>query len=177
MAAGRFLNTLRVVATPGNRQRGLILAGTTTIPCALGRAGITRTKREGDGAAPAGTFGLTAVLYRTDRGPRPATGLPVTAIARNSGWCDDPGARAYNRPVELPYPASAENMWRDDRLYDVVVVIDFNLDHPHSGAGSAIFLHIATPDFSPTAGCVAVSPGAMRRLLPRLGPSTVIDIR
>ena len=85
--------------------------------------------------------------------------------------------RRYNRPVRLPYPARHERLWRDDRLYDVVVVLDYNLARPRPGAGGAIFLHIATPDFSPTAGCIALQPDAMRRLLALVGPRTAIDVR
>ena len=92
------------------------------------------------------------------------------------GWCDDPGDRSYNRPVRLPYPASHEAMWRDDHLYDVVVVLDYNLAKPQPGAGSAIFLHLATEAFGPTAGCVAVSLETMRRILFRSAPGTALVI-
>lgn len=175
--AGHFLRELIVrTAAGGARFHGLLVAGGTTVPCALGRTGLTAAKREGDGGTPRGTYRLTAVLYRPDRGPRPRSSLPVLPIAPSSGWCDDPRDHAYNQPVELPYPASAEHLWRDDHLYDVVIVLDYNMHPAREGAGSAIFLHIATPDFSPTAGCVAVSPAALRRLLPRLGPATTIRI-
>jgi L,D-peptidoglycan transpeptidase YkuD (ErfK/YbiS/YcfS/YnhG family) len=117
------------------------------------------------------------VLYRPDRLRRPDTALPVAAIRRESGWCDDPQDRRYNRPVRLPYAASHEELWRSDHLYDLLVVLDFNLLRPRRGAGSAIFLHLAAPGFAPTAGCVAVTEQIMRRILARAGPGTVIDIR
>lgn len=166
-----------VVPAAGDTRRGMLLAGSLHVPCALGRTGIARRKREGDGGTPAGSFGLVAVLYRPDRGPRPRTSLSVTAIAPDSGWCDDPRCPAYNQPVRLPFAGSHEHLWRGDRLYDVVVVTDYNLAPAIPGAGSAIFLHIAHEDFAPTEGCVAVSPVAMRRLLPRLSPRTRIVIR
>jgi L,D-peptidoglycan transpeptidase YkuD (ErfK/YbiS/YcfS/YnhG family) len=143
----------------------------------LGRAGITGAKREGDGATPRGRFRLLAAMYRPDRLPRPLTYLPLSAIRPDSGWCDDPTDRAYNQPVRLPYAANHEELWRADHLYDVVIVLDYNIRPAIPGAGSAIFLHLATPDYAPTAGCVAVSPKTMHRLLPRLGTETVIDIR
>ncbi len=169
----------RMVVAPvaGNRQRGLLVAGPLRAPCALGRAGTRIGKREGDGATPVGRFGLVNVFYRTDRVPRPATRLPAVPIRPDLGWCDDPADRRYNRPVRLPYPASHERLWRADRLYDVVIVLDYNLAHPRAHAGSAIFLHLAAPDFSPTAGCIAVTPATMRRLLALVGPDTVIDAR
>jgi L,D-peptidoglycan transpeptidase YkuD (ErfK/YbiS/YcfS/YnhG family) len=177
MTAGASLRQILVVPDRGHAVCGTLVAGTLHAACALGRSGTRKAKREGDGATPAGSFGLVAVLYRPDRGPRPLTRLPVTAILENSGWCDDPVDRAYNREVRLPHPARHERLWRQDRLYDVIVVIDCNLAHPIPGKGSAIFLHLAQEDFASTQGCIAVAPETMARLLPRLAPETVIDIR
>jgi L,D-peptidoglycan transpeptidase YkuD (ErfK/YbiS/YcfS/YnhG family) len=177
MSAAAILSEIVVVPAPGDRRRDMILAAGLTARCALGRTGIAQRKREGDGATPAGSFRLVAVLYRPDRVRRPRTALPVTAIDPDSGWCDDPTDRAYNQPVRLPYAAGHERLWRADRLYDVVVVLDYNLSPAIPGAGSAIFLHIARENFAPTEGCVAVAPETMRRLLPRLGPRTQIVIR
>jgi L,D-peptidoglycan transpeptidase YkuD (ErfK/YbiS/YcfS/YnhG family) len=168
----------RILVCPAtsDRTRGFVLAGTIEAPCALGRAGTRSTKREGDGATPMGSFRLRAVLYRADRLPRPRTHLPVTAVHKDSGWCDDPNDRAYNRPVRLPFAAGHEHLWREDHLYDVIVVIDYNLAPVRRGAGSAIFLHLAREDFAPTEGCVAVSRETMLRLLPHLAPQTTIEI-
>jgi L,D-peptidoglycan transpeptidase YkuD (ErfK/YbiS/YcfS/YnhG family) len=166
-----------LVASTRSRQHGLVVAGSFSAACALGRAGIGRMKREGDGTTPAGRFRIAVVLYRPDRVPRPATLVPVASIGPDSGWCDDPADRAYNRPVDVPYPGRYERLWRHDHLYDLVAVLDFNLLHPKRGAGSAVFVHIARPDFAPTEGCVAMGVGAMRRLLARTGPHTFIDIR
>jgi L,D-peptidoglycan transpeptidase YkuD (ErfK/YbiS/YcfS/YnhG family) len=160
-----------------DRTRGMIVAPGIFAPCALGWAGTSPRKREGDGATPVGVFHLKAILFRPDRIPRPRSGLPVTAITPASGWCDDPRHRAYNRPVTLPFDASHEQLWRDDRLYDIVVVIDYNLARPVPALGSAIFLHLARDDLSPTAGCVAVSLRTMQHLLPRIDGQTVLHIR
>ena len=163
---------VRIVVAPlaGNRQRCLLIAGSLRLPCALGRSGVGRDKREGDGATPAGGTGCRSPFsIAPDRIPRPATRLPVRADpAPDSGWCDDPADRRYNRPVRLPYAARHERLWRDDRLYDVVVVLDYNLARPLPGAGSAIFLHVAAPGFRPTEGCIAVTPaGHARAARPR----------
>lgn len=133
--------------------------------CALGRGGIRTDKREGDGATPVGRFPLRHVLYRPDRLAPPATALPVAPIAPEDGWCDDPADPAYNRPVRLPYPARHEELWRADEVYDVIVVLGHNDDPVVPGAGSAVFLHVARPDYAPTAGCVALAPGDLLRLL------------
>ena len=155
---------------------GRLVIGPISVPCALGRSGLSHRKREGDGATPIGRFDLRQIYYRRDRISPPASGLPAQAIATNDGWCDAPRDPNYNRHVNHPYPVSAERLWRDDRLYDVVVVLGHN-DRPRiKGAGSAVFLHIAREGFKPTEGCVAVRAGDMRRILPRLSRHTQIVI-
>ena len=170
------LELIRVYRSPIDHRRGRIVAGPLTIPCALGRAGTTHAKREGDGATPAGRFRLLGCFYRRDRGRRPPTRLPVAAIRPRDGWCDDPADRRYNQPVRLPYPARHERMWRDDHVYDVVLDIAANRRPVVRGRGSAIFLHLARPGFEPTEGCVAVPPAWARRLFERIGPETLIEI-
>lgn len=170
------VDLVRVHPSPLDRRAGRLVAGPFSIPCRLGRGGATRAKREGDGASPIGRFALIQVLYRPDRGPRPATRLPVFALRPADGWCDAPGDRRYNRPVRLPCAASHEAMWRDDHLYDLVVDIAFNRGPIRPGRGSAIFLHLQAKDGTPTAGCVAVPRRHARALLARLGPKTRIAI-
>lgn len=133
--------------------------------CVLGRGGIVIAKREGDGATPAGLLRLERVLYRADRGPRPSAAVPVEPLAPSDGWCDDPGHADYNRPVTLPHPARHEALWREDAVYDLIGVLDWNRAPVERGRGSAIFLHLARPDFSPTEGCVALPERELRALL------------
>jgi L,D-peptidoglycan transpeptidase YkuD (ErfK/YbiS/YcfS/YnhG family) len=170
------LRLIRVHRSPLDRRRGLVVAGALRIPCALGRSGLTHAKREGDGATPVGRFRLLGAFFRADRLPRPRTLLPLRPIRPSDGWCDAPRHRLYNRPVRLPFAASHERMWRDDFLYDVVVDIAWNRGPIAKGRGSAIFLHLRRPDFEPTAGCVAVAPHRIGRLLACLGPRTRIEI-
>jgi L,D-peptidoglycan transpeptidase YkuD (ErfK/YbiS/YcfS/YnhG family) len=134
-------------------------------PCALGRAGIVTTKREGDAGTPAGRWPLREVLFRPDRVVPPVTHLPVSAITRGDGWCDDPAHPDYNRRVRLPHPASCEDLWRDDALYDLIGVVGYNDSPVVPGRGSAIFLHVAAPGYAPTAGCVALAPVDLRAVL------------
>lgn len=147
------------------------------VSCVLGRSGVSRDKSEGDGATPIGCWDLRRVLFRADRRPPPRTGLPVAAITPDDGWCDDPGHPDYNKPVRLPHPASCESLWRDDRLYDLVVVLGHNDSPPRPGLGSAIFLHIAHPDRRPTQGCVAVAPDILEDILTDCHPGDRLRVQ
>ena len=149
------------------------------VRCALGKAGVIAAadKREGDNKSPLGPWPIRRVLYRPDVYPHgPSTGLPVQAIAPDDGWCDTPGDPAYNQPVKLPYPASAERLWRDDAVYDLVVVLGHNDDPPVAGLGSAIFLHLARDGYLGTEGCVALAREDVETLLAaaRLGDAVEI---
>jgi L,D-peptidoglycan transpeptidase YkuD (ErfK/YbiS/YcfS/YnhG family) len=124
---------------------------------AIGPPGIGVKTGEGDGITPVGRFPVREIFYRADRIAKPHTALPLRATRQDDGWCDDPADPNYNRLVKLPYPASAEQMWRDDHLYDLVVVLGYNDDPVVPGKGSAIFLHLARPDYSHTHGCVALA--------------------
>jgi L,D-peptidoglycan transpeptidase YkuD (ErfK/YbiS/YcfS/YnhG family) len=169
-----------IVVTPDleDCRRGHVRWRERIAPCALGRSGVVAesAKREGDGATPAGRFALRRVLWRADRGPVPATGLMAAAIGRDDGWCDDATRPEYNRMVRLPFAGSAERLWRDDALYDLVVVLGHNDAPPKPGAGSAIFLHVAAPGFRPTEGCVAMDEGDLRALLADAAPGDTMTV-
>jgi L,D-peptidoglycan transpeptidase YkuD (ErfK/YbiS/YcfS/YnhG family) len=143
---------------------------------ALGRSGIRADKREGDGATPRGRFHPVRVWWRADRGLRPCTLLPVRRIGRADAWCEDPADRRYNRPFRRSANEPGDRLWRDDRLYDLVIEISHNTRPRVAGRGSAVFIHVARPDRSPTAGCVALEVCELRRLLGRLGPRTRIEV-
>jgi len=166
----------RVVARPGDRLKGLILVGPHVIPCALGRTGITRFKREGDGGTPAARMALLYGYYRTDRIARPPAHHRLLPTPTDLGWSDDVGDGRYNRPVTRPFKGSHEEMARADALYDTVFVLDWNVTRRALHRGSAIFLHLARPGFAPTAGCVAVTPADMRRLLSFLAPGAELRV-
>lgn len=124
---------------------------------ALGRGGIALHKQEGDGATPAGVLPLRRVLYRADRVRRPRCAVTVLPLAPNDGWCDDPREGAYNQLVRLPFGGGHEALWRTDAVYDVIGVLGWNDGPIVAGQGSAIFLHVARPDYAPTEGCVALA--------------------
>ena len=145
--------------------------------CALGRSGISADKAEGDGTTPSGRFPIRRLFYRPDRVREIACAFPIQPMSPGDGWCDAPDDPNYNRLVKLPYAAGHEKMWRDDALYDLVVVLGYNDDPVTPGRGSAIFLHVAKPDYAPTHGCVALAKedllAAVMQLQP--GDKVVID--
>ena len=156
-----------------------LTADGATTPCLIGRKGpiAADAKRKGDGHTPLGRWRLREVLLRPDRGlAAPATALPWRWLDPADGWSDDPADPAYNTAVRHPHAFSAEHLWRDDGLYDIVIPLGYNDDPPVPRRGSAIFLHCAAPRAQMTAGCIAVVRDALLILLPFLGPADWIDI-
>jgi L,D-peptidoglycan transpeptidase YkuD (ErfK/YbiS/YcfS/YnhG family) len=143
---------------------------------AIGPGGIAVKQGEGDGVTPRGAWPIREILYRADRIARPNVVLPLRAIQPDDGWCDAPQDPSYNRLVKLPYRASAETMWRDDHLYDLVAVLGFNDDPVMAGKGSAIFLHVAQPDYARTQGCVALAFADALAALEQLRPGDKVVI-
>lgn len=160
----------------GPKHAGLLSYGGNIIPCALGRSGVTTLKREGDGATPYGEFRILYGYFRPDRVLYVNTQLPLFPITEVSGWCDEANDPNYNSFVSLPFPKSHEKMMRDDRLYDVCLVLDYNIHPKARNMGSAIFFHLTRPDRGPTEGCVAIDPDHMRNILPLLSERSVMKI-
>jgi L,D-peptidoglycan transpeptidase YkuD (ErfK/YbiS/YcfS/YnhG family) len=146
-------------------QDGRFILGRDVHRCALGEAGIRPHKAEGDHATPAGLLPLRRVLYRADRVSLPKAAVAREPIARTDGWCDDIGSPFYNTQIRLPTGASHETLWREDGLYDVIGVLGWNDAPVQRGRGSAIFLHVARPDFAPTEGCIALALPVLLRVL------------
>ncbi len=146
--------------------------------CAIGKGGVisAEQKREGDGASPIGTWPLVRVYYRPDRLSRPKTGLPCVPLKPGDGWCDAPDHPLYNRPVRRPFEASHEALWRDDHVYDVIIELAHNSDPVVPGLGSAVFMHIAKPDYTPTEGCVALATDDLLHVLSLSGPGAALQI-
>jgi L,D-peptidoglycan transpeptidase YkuD (ErfK/YbiS/YcfS/YnhG family) len=172
----RSLPAIRLRARAGRRSQGVLTVGPRAIRAVLGRSGIQVNKREGDGATPAGQFRPLRLWWRADRGPRPRTLLPIRRIVPDLAWCEDPADRRYNRPFRRSANEPGDRLWRDDRLYDLIVEIDHNTRPRVARRGSAVFLHVARPDRSPTAGCVAMRAEELRALLRVLSPRTRIEI-
>ncbi len=154
-----------LVLTP----KGVRFAGRVFL-CAIGRGGVRRDKREGDGATPAGIHRITGLLYRADRMACPAPW--ARPIGPRDLWCDDPASPAYNMPVRAPFAARHERLFRPDPLYDMILTTDWNSAPPRPGAGSAIFLHIWRRPGYPTEGCIAFAREDLMWIVTRIGPGT-----
>lgn len=176
-----FKMDIFVKPTSENPSRGILKLGNKTYPCALGKGGISFEKQEGDHKSPVGKFRLRSVYYRYDKLDKPIySQVPMMALLKEDGWCDDPNDAAYNKAVMLPYHASAEELWRDDDLYDILVVLGYNDNPPITGKGSAIFMHVARDledhEFKGTEGCVSLKKDDLLELLPKLTTDTHLEI-
>jgi L,D-peptidoglycan transpeptidase YkuD (ErfK/YbiS/YcfS/YnhG family) len=165
-----------VRAAPRDRRRALVSFDGRTEQAAIGRSGLTAVKREGDGATPRARMTLIGGYVRRDRVSLPPTRLPLRATRSDILWCDAPEHASYNRPVRAPFTASHETMMRGDALYDVCLVMDWNISCRRRHAGSAIFFHLIRPGYEPTQGCIAVSLPAMKRLIRHMRRGMVIKI-
>lgn len=146
-------------------------------PCSIGRSGVVVNKIEGDGGTPLGVFPIKQIYYRPDRiNPSELrTDIPLIRLTRSSGWCDDRNSPKYNQFVRLPFEGSHEKLWREDNLYDIVGVLDFNMNPIREGDGSAIFLHIAREDYSPTEGCIALSKNDLLKFIAQFSSNDKIE--
>lgn len=171
-----------VTTINGDPAQGTLTIGDKIFPCALGKHGITPSKFEGDLKTPRGSFPLRTIYYRYDKLARPIySKVPMMALLEEDGWCDDPEDQAYNQSVMLPYHASAERLWREDDLYDVIVILGQNDDPVEKGRGSAIFLHVAKEIqngrlFEGTEGCIALRKQDLLEILPILSPETTLRV-
>ncbi len=161
-----------MVVTPmGARFMGRVF------PCSVGRSGVAITKREGDGATPAGVHGFVGLLYRPDR--IAACRLPGWAvpIRPGDGWSDDPTDDDYNRMIRRPHPHGHERLWRADPMYDVILLTNWNWPYAVRGAGSAIFVHTWRAPGRATAGCVAVARNDLLWIANRIQHDTRLIVR
>lgn len=148
--------------------------GQRCYPCSTGRGGLSRTKREGDGATPVARLQIGELWYRPDRMARPAPW--ARPIGPRDLWCDAPGHPQYNQHIRAPFAASHEAMRRADPLYDLVFVLDWNWPDATPGLGSAIFMHQWRRPGFPTEGCLALRRDHLHGLALALPPGSVIEV-
>ena len=167
------MNENSKITVVGNQ---LFFAG-KTYKCAFGKNGFSADKKEGDGCTPLGVFILRECLYRADKIKIPSTKLPLKIITQNDGWCDDVQSNDYNKNITIDEKSPRhEKLWRGDGVYDVIIPLGYNDKPIIRGNGSAIFMHIAKPDYSGTEGCIALSHPDLLEIISHISADCVIDI-
>ena len=146
------------------------------IKCSVGKRGITIKKLEGDNKTPAGVFKFKSLMYRQDRIPKIKSRLKKIIIKKNMGWCDDSNSKHYNKLIKFPFNFRAEKLWLNKNIYDVIIVINFNMKPIIKKKGSAIFLHIAKKNYMSTKGCIAISKKNMKLLISKIDIKTKLKI-
>ena len=154
----------------------LLNCGNYKVKCAVGKRGIKIKKKEGDLITPKGQFKIKCVLYRKDRIGRLNTKLKKTPIKKNMGWCDDPSSKFYNKLINFPFKFNAEKLYKRENIYDIILVLNFNMNPIRKNKGSAIFIHIAKKKFTPTKGCVAISKNVLKKILSKINKDCKVRI-
>jgi len=144
--------------------------------CALGKAGIKQKEREGDFITPKGKFKLIKIYYRSDRIKKITSVLKKIKIKKNMGWCDDVSSNYYNKQIKINKKISHEKLHRKDSVYDIIVVLNYNLNPIIKGKGSAIFLHVAKKNYNKTQGCIALKKDELLTLISKIKKDTQIRI-
>ena len=157
-------------------KNGFLINQDQKYKCSIGYNGLSKNKTEGDGCTPVGTFKLNKIMYRPDKINNFKSNLETEIIEKRDGWCDDINSELYNQKIIFPYELSAENLYRHDDLYDLICIIDYNLNPIIKGKGSAIFLHVASSDYSPTHGCVAIKKDELIEIAIKLNRDSSIQI-
>ena len=146
------------------------------IKCAIGKRGIKTKRKEGDFITPRGIFRIKLILYRKDRIKNFKTFVPKLSITKKMGWCDDPKSKKYNKLIKYPFEFSSEKLFRKDNVYDIILVLDYNMNPTKKYKGSAIFIHIAKKNYDATEGCVAIKKINLLKLIKILKRNTKIKI-
>ena len=144
--------------------------------CSIGKRGISINKKEGDKKTPKGEFKLKYILYRKDRILDLKTRLKKIVIKKRMGWCDDPNSNYYNKIINFPSKYSAEKLWKKENVYDIIIVIDYNLNPVIKNKGSAIFIHIAKRKYQPTNGCIALTKKNIKLISSKINEKTKLKV-
>jgi len=144
--------------------------------CALGKAGIGKKKLEGDQITPKGTYKIVEIYCRKDRLKKIFSKFKLIEIKKNMGWCDDPKSKKYNQLIKLPSKYSHENLYRENSIYDLILVLNYNMNPIIKNKGSAIFIHIANKKFKNTEGCIAIEKKNLVRLVKIINKKTLVII-
>lgn len=126
------------------------------VKCTIGKRGIGYKKKEGDQITPLGRYKIKYILYRKDRVKKIRSKIKTIAIRKNMGWCDDPKSKNYNKLIKFPSSFSFEKLYKKENIYDIILVLNYNMGPIIKNKGSAIFIHVAKKNYKKTKGCVAL---------------------
>ena len=146
------------------------------IKCAVGKRGIGIKRKEGDFITPLGEFKIKFILFRKDRVKNFKTSLKKIPITTRMGWCDDQNSKRYNTLINYPFSFNSEKLRRKDNIYDIILVLNFNMNPIKKNKGSAIFIHVAKKNYKSTEGCVAVSKQDLRKIIKMINRKTIVSI-
>ena len=146
------------------------------VKCAVGKRGITSKKIEGDNKTPAGIYKFKSIYYRKDRIPKINSKIKKIIIKKDMGWCDDTKSKFYNKLIKFPFKGRAEKLWLNKNIYDIIIVINYNMNPIINNKGSAVFLHLSTKNYAPTKGCIAISKKNMHFIIGKISNKTNIEI-
>ena len=146
------------------------------VKCAIGKRGIGSKKKEGDLITPKGTFKIKYILYRRDRVKLLKTRLKKIIIKKNMGWCDDPNSKEYNKLIRFPSKYKSEKLFRKENIYDIILVLNYNMKPIKRNKGSAIFIHLAKKNYKKTEGCVAIKKNHLLQIVKRINVKTKVIV-
>lgn len=144
--------------------------------CALGKSGIGKKRIEGDNITPKGTFKIIKIYYRKDRIKKINSIFKLIEIKKDMGWCDDPESKKYNQLIKLPSKYRHEKLFRNDKIYDLIIVLNYNMSPVIKNKGSAIFIHIAKNNYNKTKGCIALKKKDLIEIISKIKRNTKIII-
>jgi len=146
------------------------------VKCALGKRGIGNKRREGDFITPKGNFKIKYILYRKDRIKRIQSKIKKIIIKKNMGWCDDPVSKNYNKLIKIPSEYNYEKLYKKDNVYDIILVLNYNMNPVVKNKGSAIFIHVTKANYKKTEGCVAIKKVHLLKIIKELKKNIKIKI-
>ena len=144
--------------------------------CSLGKAGIGKKEKEGDKITPIGTYKIVKIYYRNDRVKKIVSNFKLVKIKKNMGWCDDPKSKKYNQLVKIPNKYGYEELYRKDNIYDLILVLNYNMEPIVKNKGSAIFIHIANKNYKKTAGCIGLKKSHLINIIKKIKKNTKVII-
>ncbi len=165
--------TLRLVEVVGGVERTVL----GPVVARVGRNGVKRDRREGDGTTPLGEVEITGAFGSSSS---PRVQIPYDRVARGDCWISNAADVAYNTLTKrTPCATPNEDLYRIATAgpYEFALTTSYNTSPVVPGKGSAIFIHVHSRDAAgrtkPTSGCVSVARSVMKRLFALLDPAKI----